>query len=427
MTCPYDTSTTGEGDPHNGGVTWLELYALYRLAGHEEPLRQDRIAAASRPTLRQQLHAFRQATRQVVLATMTSEYHQLAKGRQQAGKRFASLGIDTHLATLPWQPCLTTQAQEKLAIEVLRSQHRLSPDKAKQTINGHMVLATRSIQLKGRTKWSASIKPYPHRIYHTSPDHSTAQPTQHQPPPPYPAAEISRADGGPPSASAGTNPSTRIAEPGGSCSTTPADFIGHGAAAMGYAPQDFQCPRCTHTLPCTRAAFNTHNLDSRLWCNTCRRSLFVKQWRCSCGLQWHTCPRHQQSPQQLRHQQAIASEANTTNTTRSTPRSRPKRCLGQGRDEVILQWLDQPPNKRRRAAKPDIELDDHTDQGAAKRANPHCLGPKLLAKFPRLQEPTQPQDTTSTALAPLTEPHIPPPQMQQQSMTDQTGCATYGA
>ena len=84
------------------GITWLELYTLYRLAGHPEPLSYDRAQATSRPTLRQQLHTFRHATRQLVHATMAAEYQHLFKGIAcMHGKRLHTLGVNTNVAILP--------------------------------------------------------------------------------------------------------------------------------------------------------------------------------------------------------------------------------------------------------------------------------------------------------------------------------------
>ena len=255
------------------------------------------------PTLRQQLQAFRQATRQLVLHTMPQQTHRLIQGKVQAGKRLAPLGINTHLATLPWQPCLSHTTQHRLATEVLRSQYRLSYAKASHILSDHHKLATRPAQLKGRTQWSATIKPQQQELYHTTHHHHT--PT---------TAQGCRADGGSPPASVGEVQGTHRGA--GASSTTPADFdsrpdLNIGADTKRTSEQKLehpskqsktlpsiiflQCPRCTHKLPGTKAAFDTNSLDSRIWCNSCQKQLFVRQWRCSCGLHWHTCPERQQS------------------------------------------------------------------------------------------------------------------------------------
>ena len=177
-----DSLIVGSAEAVPLGITWLELYALYRMAGWPEPLATHTLQAATRPTLRQQLHAFRQATRLLVHSTMPTTSQTYFKGSSQmGGKRLASLGINTLLAVMPWQPCLTMQAKDRVAKEVLRSQYRLSHAEATQAIAEHTRLPLRQVQLKGRTNWSKTIHHYKPPLYTTptqSPDHTHTHRTQ---------------------------------------------------------------------------------------------------------------------------------------------------------------------------------------------------------------------------------------------------------
>ena len=150
----------------------------------------------------------------------------------------------------------------------------------------------------------------------------------------------------------------------------------------------FQCPRCPHKVDCTRKAFRHDNLDFRLWCNQCRRSLFIKLWQCPCHISWHICPIHSGEPARLRaaHEQSPpASHQQPAHTTHPAPtRSTPKRPLGQGQDANIHQWLDQPTNKRAKAEPAEVELGPIPQDGLHRLPKHHLLGPKLRAKFPRL-------------------------------------------
>ena len=328
------------------GCTWLELYALYRLAGHPEPKAYQKDAATPRPTLKQQLHTFQQATRQLVTNTMGQQQQHLFKGkRERHGKRLSTLGINTNVAILPWQPDLTEATRQRVAQEILRSQYRVSPQRASSILQQQQTMPLRQAQLKGRSKWSSSIK-------------ATKQPLYCSP---YPAEP---------------EPPT----------TLPHDQH-HPIAPALPTIAFFRCPRCTHQLPATKTAFDQNHLDTRVWCNSCRKSLFVRQWQCACQLPWHTCPKHCTEPQRLRAQ--APHPAPPTTTADAPPRPRPKRVLGRGQDERIRQWLDQPAAKRRRPEPPaDIDLGEclpGSEQAtAAKRVKAHLLGPRLMAKFPRL-------------------------------------------
>ena len=299
------------------GFTWLELYGLYRLAGHPEPIQYSRSEAVARPTLRQQLHAFRHTVRQLVLHTMPSEQQHLVKGTKQPhSKRLDSLGIATHLAILPWQPCLTAGMQERLAQEILRSQHRLSYAKARQAIAEHHHMAMRQVQLKGRAKWSGTIKPYKQPLYATHaqiPTDTTARASSTTPSDYHllPHALGGGQGGGRAvgdtvtgsAAAAASAPSTAIS------SSSPMYPASQGQQSSGRSsmhidqPHDpppnviyLRCPRCPHKLPGTKPVFHDHNLDQRVWCNSCRKSLFVRQWKCGCGLPRHVCPVHKDEP-----------------------------------------------------------------------------------------------------------------------------------
>ena len=350
----------------------------------------------------------------MVIHTMAIEHHKLVKGTTQQGKRLASLGISTHLALLPWQPYLNEVARDRLAQEVLRSQYRLSQAKASQAITEHHKLATRQAQLKGRTRWSATIKPLHQGLYnisyHANTSHpkqsiqptTTTTPTSHKGE--HHGHQGSRAKGGPPPSSVGVAQGLDIptSTHGPSSSTSPSDFSSPLDAPMAPLPPPsiiyLQCPRCTHQLPGTKAAFDTHNLDSRVWCNSCQQSLFVRQWRCRCGLPWHTCPTHQGEPARLRATQAMHQDTATSSRGSTRPnKTRAKRALGQGRDTAILQWLDQPPQKKRCTVAQDIELEDSSHSNRAKRAKPYLMGPKLQAKFPRIRaEPPSPAHSITT-------------------------------
>ena len=399
MAMPYRLAARTTDQQLTDGFTWLELYALYRLAGHPEPIAYTKGDATTRPALRQQLHAFRHAVRQLALHTMAVTEHHLFKGHQQGHtRRLQGLGIHTHLAALPWQPCLTACVQQRLAQEVVRSQHRMTAKKATQAIDDHQRLPLRAIQLKGRSKWSATIRPYTKALYHT-PTANPSNPPTTAPTQPHNAASSTTAhDFWQPDCGVGTEPAKELLVP------PPVVSSSAGSTPQTRQPQlpnitFFQCPRCPHKLPGTKAAFHHNNLDTRIWCNQCTRSLFVRLWQCSCGLPWHTCPAHKGEPDRLR---ALQHTPTTQHTQPTQPRQRAKRALGQGRDTQIHRWLDLPPPKRQRAEPAEVELEVANQHNLLhKRPNIHMLGPKLLAKFPRLSssqaEPTEPANIHTTS------------------------------
>ena len=353
------------------------------------------------------------------------------------GKRLCTLGINTNLAILPWQPDITPATQQRVAQEILRSQHRLSLTQACAALAEGRAMPLRQIQLKGRVKWSASIKPTKQPLYNQPTSHHTTTSATHTTQPyhieqrgQFGRLGFSLSCAPPPTSTAAAfeqrGPFGRLgfslscAPPPTStaaASTQPWDYhntagdhpqhpqLQQPAPAQPQAPLPqlifFTCPRCPQQLPGTRIAFRHNNLDGKLWCNRCQRSLNIRTWRCQCGLPWHHCPQHKHEPDRLRGTQAAkASKApnlthqptTSSGTTTTTSRARTKRYLGTGQDEHISRWLDMPAHKVPRTTPTHIVLDDpqaginpdDPNQPNNKRAlKTHLLGPKLLAKLAR--------------------------------------------
>ena len=417
-----DTAATHgtQATPDSMGTTWLELYTLYRMTGHPEPVTYNTTQATVRPTLRQQLHTFRHTTRQLVINTMPQQAHTLFKGKSDMhGKRLGTLGINTNLAILPWQPDITPSTRTRIAQEILRSQHRLSLKQACAALEEGKAVALRQLQLKGRAKWSANIKPHGQAIYNQPTRHDTATSTKHT----TQAIEQRGHYGRLGFSLSCAPPPTRYHQPTNTAaSTQPHDYHDPGSQAQHQPhtkqhiptpplPQHifFGCPRCTHRLPGTRTAFRHDNLDERIWCNICKRARFIGAWRCQCGIPWHQCPLHKHEPARLRSEQAAPPKAATpepNNMPRdartTTTRGGTKRYLGTGQDEHINRWLDTPAHKQPRCTPTHIDLEDNnipSQPNNNKRAlKTHLLGPKLLAKLARFTSDTSgghPPPTTS--------------------------------
>ena len=288
------------------------------------------------------------------------------------------------MAKLPWQPDLTDMARQRLAQELTRSQYRLTLTQAAKALAEGRQLATWPVQLKGRTRWSASIKTFHQQLYHhTEPSQASSSMSPEQP-------------------TTATRVTVHRRQPHQGQQDTGRDdgIQTAGAAAAGYPSRPlpsivyFTCPGCPRKLlPGTRPVFNTHNLDARLWCNSCRKSLFVKTWQCSCGIPWHNCPEHQSEPHRLCSMQQLMPPTTPHHQhitdTPAQPRNKVRNVLGQGRDAMIQQWLERPPPKRTRTEPDVVEPEDpaspsQVEMQRPKRVKTYPLGPKLRAKFQRI-------------------------------------------
>ena len=281
-------------------------------------------------------------------------------------------------------------------------------NQATKSLQENKPLQLRRLQLKGRTKWFDTIpnlRPHLHPQHtYGEPGHCEYQHTDEQAPVaeqgapgpgssalPSPGASIAACQ--PQSSSsheANTSSSSTACTPSSSQSNHhQADNKGTPGARQAGDPQPsrpneqptqavfFSCPRCPRVLPAHHRSFSHSTLDTKVWCNDCRRSLPAGQWQCSCHVQWHVCPFHQHEPTRLRQQQPAPPQPKTKAKQKPQPK-----VLGKGRDGRIQQWLDQPAPKRARSQPEEIELGALAVQHTGLKRN--LLGPKLQAKFQRL-------------------------------------------
>ena len=151
----------GEG-PGEGaaGTTWIELFILFRMAGHAEPLPADARTAKARPTLGVQLGHFRRLVRRVVAQTFSADAAAYFRGGAFRGQRLRCLGVGTHLSVMPFRPGLTKEVEEQVAIQTIRSQRHLSLKLVQQALEKGQPLEVRRIGLRGRAKWLHQVRPW---------------------------------------------------------------------------------------------------------------------------------------------------------------------------------------------------------------------------------------------------------------------------
>ena len=195
--------------------------------------------AQSKPTLANRLQQFRNTARQLAKVTFIPTQRHLLSGIATPGQRLRNLGIITNLAILPFQVCTTPQVRQRIAIEVVRSQHRYTHKQALQAVQQQQKAPLQKIRLTGRNRWAQGIKELPPE---QQPEQATVPPQT-------------------------TTCHTRL----------PAQI-------------HLQCPRCDHQVDGTNPPFRLDNLDYRTWCNQCRWQRFVRLWLCPCQAPWPSCP-----------------------------------------------------------------------------------------------------------------------------------------
>ena len=327
------------------GCTWLELYICYKLAGYnmEQPQGNAAATANVQPTLGQQLKTFRLAVRRFASRTLKEEDKKFFRGGDRPAPRLRTCGIDTLLAVLPFQLQLQQGVGQELAVQVRRSQCKITAKEAKEAYQTHKLIPLRRIQTRGRANWHHTI-----RVWNNG------------------NIFVGEASGSSPSF---TSTSTSTPSPATSASTTLMKRKADGGSDPKLPEAILlQCPRCPLVTSGTREAFRHSNLDGKTWCKECRRSSPVQHWRCLCGAPWHRCELHKDEPDRLR---AIEQPARKRNRHTPSPREV---------DVTPSAWIDRVSHRSKRARTDVIDLGQHI----VAAINPRFLSPGLKNRFPHL-------------------------------------------
>ena len=332
----HQTSDT-EG-PTPWGTTWLELFIVFKLQGHPDPLPADGRRASARPSLQQQLVEFRSLVRNCAELLFESKVANYFKGKAQGMFRLRCLGISTNLAVLPLQLALDAKLIREISIQVIRSQRRWPRRTIEGMIDQGSDIEVRRVSMKGRAKWISSLRPWKGEVFLPA---SCPRPAEPRPP------RRARAD------------------------------------EEQLESTAFECPYCDNKAACERPAFDLTLLDGKTWCKRCKVSRPVRRWRCLCGNLWHACPAHSSLPQRLRDEQARAKAALATQDAQPLPLQVGQTQGARSQRRRTNAWLDAPVRGHKRAAE---EVRFSASEVAATRRLPK-LGERLQKKFPRLSLP----------------------------------------
>ena len=338
------------------GTTWLELYIVYRMLGHPEPVSRDQNLAVAKPTMGAQLREFRAVVRKVVRWAFAGKSMLLFRGTESKGHALRTLGLRTILATMPYQLQLTEGARRAVAQHIVRAQANRSGRQASALLDEGSKVKLQPLRTKGKAQWSRGI-----------PKWGAAQVFQQPMPGSMDSSAASGVDCHRSRGAASASSDQRTCEgPDVTASTRP-------------LPQTIFvfCPKCQFAVDGTRPAFRIDKLDQKTWCKRCHRSHAISNWACACHTPWHACPRHQGEPARLRQTQRQPVDKKS--------HAAPKRALQDISTEAEIKRLDQP-----RRTQPS-EDPDEIDLGERRQGD---LIPKLRHKYRRIlrEESTDARD-----------------------------------
>ena len=224
------------------GITWLELYVLYRVRGGAKPIPDPTSAAAARATVDKQLRAFKQTLRGVIDRTIDPEVDgRLFQADCAKLNALKGVGILGKHPTLSFNAYINDIERETIAIALSTLVRGGSMEKHKQYVKGNINLIPHELKLKGKAAWDSNLPIKATRSTSGGKWADLFKEERFQPPP----------------------------------------------TAVFHS-----CPECGGLESSLRARFQRNDLDVKLKCGFCLKAFPLKRWLCECAQPWHACETH---------------------------------------------------------------------------------------------------------------------------------------
>ncbi len=255
-------------DEGQQGISWLELYTLYKLAGGECMVDDPISKAAPKPSMRRQLKAFISTCRNVARLTMEQLDADLFRYNKSKKPRLAKIGICNHVPMVRFQVVISHHTGKAVAQAILKSQARRTDQQASELVTQKKAVRLQKLSIVNRTRWSKSIKPNKELMKQREADEQERK-RRHQ--------ENQQKE---------ENVEDEQVE-------ERSDKDASGKALK------FSCLECGNLIPASRKAFSKQNLDAKTWCGKCHKSWMAKAFACPCGETWYKCKKHGPSVQEV--------------------------------------------------------------------------------------------------------------------------------
>ncbi len=228
------------------GITWIEMYALYRMAGFPKPLAKPVGVAISRPTLSQQLGQFKNNVRCIASKVLDKDSAILFKPEQKHVCHFKGLAIDGVFASVSFNIHLSPDTQRLLTIQLIGLSRKCSALVLRDFLSVYKKIPLVKLELKSKSCWDAR-----------TPTCNDLEAT--------------------------------------CCSSNLKHAKIHDKAASNtayHAMHTMLCPSCGHLNLAQDDKLQQANLEIKMKCANCRIRSPSMDWKCHCGVVWHTCLRH---------------------------------------------------------------------------------------------------------------------------------------
>jgi len=224
------------------GLTWLELYILYRIRGGHKIIPDPSNKALPKGTADKQMRAFQRAVRVVVDRTLDPQADAiLFKPGPARCNNLRGVGILGKQACLRFNAEVQPREQDAIAIQLSLLNRGGAIKQHQKFIKGEVKLLPHALKLKGKAAWDSNI-------------------------PTVTVTPLAR------------NSWERL-------------FKEESFVALTLATM-LKCPGCEGGESSFKPVFQRVDLDRGAKCGFCLKSTPIRKWTCPCGVCWHTCSTH---------------------------------------------------------------------------------------------------------------------------------------
>jgi len=283
------------------GITWYELYILYRHRGFPKPLPDHARKGISGETAYKQICEFRIQVRMIINKCL---YASQDKGlfKPAAGTKDAliGVGIKGKHASLSFNVSIDESERQAVAFELCRLNRTISIALAHKFLQGDVCLLSQDLKLKGKASWDSAIRVNPQYCIQVGKWHNNYR--------------------------------------------VNVDTLEHATY--------YNCPKCRHAEPSSLCAFQLKDLDYSIKCITCKHSTPVLHWKCECEVLWHGCSIHRVAAQ-ARTELPRRETASRGTSTNIDGQAKAKKRRANARiqfDDMLVQDTVREDRKRKRKA-----------------------------------------------------------------------------
>jgi ribonuclease HI len=327
-----DIVKIGEGQR---GITWIELYILYRIYEYEKPLSDPKGKAAARTPIDRQFDYFKTLFRKVAERVVDKQdMHDVFKPASPLGQNLLGVGIEGRHAALNFNITIPKDLQDEIALRLVALGCSKKRD-CRNFLHKELKLKPAALTLRAKVPWDADIPK--------------------QQPQAAPKAVI---------------------------------CVKASSQPDAIDMHIITCPKCGNQGPVGKYTICYNKLDHTINCRMCHKSSESRHWKCNCSVPWFTCRKHQPDTVTQKH------KASSQNADSDNPKHKRSKILVSNPDvsarrtdlsDILDKELLRESKRARRVAASEEDITFHLNDASMASPIPvNMIPPSLRDRFPSI-------------------------------------------